>query len=177
MDSYSDPSKPRVSEDKEHGAPYRCTVPTNPSIYKASRVILGKVKTWSWQCLLLSSFSVISIATFVYQKRTILFWKWLLGSLLQDYVVHCTVQLYSVHCTECTWKKLFLICTREKYFICFSSIFVFKQAKEKIYFQVQPLKMYFKKILKPCDKKKRQHEDIQFWNWGPATIWHNILYK
>ena len=91
MDSYSDPSKPRVSEDKEHGAPYRCTVPTNPSIYKASKVILGKVKTWSWQCLLLSSFSVISIATFVYQKRTILFWKWLLGSLLQDYVVHCTV--------------------------------------------------------------------------------------
>ena len=31
-------------------------------------------------------------------------------------------------------------------------------------------------FLRPCDQGKRQHKDMQFWNWGPTTIWHNIAF-
>ena len=41
------------------------------------------------------------------------------------------------------WQKRFLICTRGKQ-ISFSSVLAFKQVKEHIWFQVQPLKMYRK---------------------------------
>ena len=29
-------------------------------------------------------------------------------------------------------------------------------------------------FLRPCDQGKRQLKDMQFWNWGPTIIWHNL---
>ena len=29
-------------------------------------------------------------------------------------------------------------------------------------------------FLRPCTQGKRQHKDMNFWNWGPTTIWHNM---
>ena len=69
---------------------------------------------------------------------------------------------------------------KKNLFFSFFSAFAFKQTKEHILHQVQPLKMLNnKKIsfilglqanfsIRPCAPK------VIFWNWGPTTIWHNL---
>ena len=60
--------------------------------------------------------------------------------------------------------------------------FAFKQPKEQILFRMQPLKIMKKHIILYSFLGKIQNfqkpyakwiANMQFWNWGRTTIWHN----